>query len=152
MRISVDRRTAALLLGLLTMAAAFLIPRLISDGVDRFRDDRARYVVAAEAYEAAWLLNDHPAARILFPAARVTEVKYEPGSCPEGEPGSDSPYAQYRARVRFYTFFAIPGPSVVVTCGGWRWMWSSAGHSGQDAESAAAGNPVAAPSSTTWSR
>lgn len=121
-----DRRTAALLLGLFTVAAAFLIPRLlISDGVDRYRDDRARYVVAAEAYEAAWLFNDNPVGRVLLPAARVTEVKYEPGSCPEGEPGSDSSYAQYRARVRFYTLFAIPGPSMIVTCGGWRWMWSS---------------------------
>lgn len=111
---------------MLTVAAAFLIPRLlIPDGVDRFRDDRATYVVVAEAYEAAWLLNDNPVVRLLLPAARVTEVKYEPGSCPVGEPGSDSPYAQYKARVRFYTFFAIPGPSIVVTCGGWRWMWSS---------------------------
>jgi hypothetical protein len=123
--ITVDRRTAALLLAVLTVSAAFLIPRLlVSDGVERFRDDRARYVVAAEAYEAAWLLNDNPVARLLLPVARVSEVRHEPGSCPAGEPGSDSPYAQYRARVRFYTLFAIPGPSVVVTCGGWRWMWS----------------------------
>lgn len=115
-----------LLAGVAVAAAAFLIPYLlIPDGVDRFRDDRMKYVVAATAYDVAWLLNDKPLSFVLFPAARVTNVEHEPGSCLMGEPGSDSSYAPYTARVRFHTWFGFPGPSVVVTCGGWRWMWSS---------------------------
>jgi hypothetical protein len=120
------RRAVILRISVAAVAVGYLAPRfLVSDGVDRFRDDRARYAVASAAYEAAWLLNDNPVARALLPAARVTAVESEPGSCPPGEPGSDSPHAQYTARVRFFTFFAIPGPSMVVTCGGWMWMWSS---------------------------
>jgi hypothetical protein len=114
------RRTAGLLLGLLVIPVGYLIPRLlIPDGVERFHDDPASLAVAGAALEAAWILNDNPLGQLLFPAARVSAVEFVPGSCPAGEPGAASPHAQYTARVRFYTLFAIPGPNATVTCGGW---------------------------------
>lgn len=116
-----------ILLAAALLAIGLALPRfVISDGLRRFHDQPDRRVVAARAYEGAWLLNSHPVARLLLPVARVEEVRFEPGSCPAGEPGSDEPGAQFTARVRFYTLFALPGPSVRARCGGWSWAWSTA--------------------------
>ncbi len=110
----------------LVAAAGVMLPRwLVPNGLTRFRQDANAWTVAVAAYQAAWMLNDNPIGRVLFPAARVEEVKHEPGSCPKGEPGSDGKLSQYTARVRFHTWFGIPGPTVRVTCGGWSYAWSS---------------------------
>ena len=106
---------------LLLLLAGWLIPRhLISDGVDRFSDP-ARRAVAGRAVEAAWLLQDNPIARAAAPGARVVEVRADPGHCSPAEPGGREPYADYRARVRYHTFFGLPAGTVYVRCGGWSW-------------------------------
>jgi hypothetical protein len=121
------RRVRIWALGLPVIAVVgFAIPRwLVPDGLSRFRHDAHAWTVAVAAYQAAWMLNDNPIGRVLLPAARVEEVRHEPGSCPKGEPGSDGAMSQYTARVRFHSWFGIPGPSVRVTCGGWSVVWSS---------------------------
>ena len=104
--------------------AWFLVPFwLISSGVARFErnPDLAIGRVAAAAYEAAWMRNDNPIGRMLMPAARVRRVWRDPGHCAPSEPGGREPYADYRAEVRFYTYFGIPAKVVHVTCGGWAW-------------------------------
>lgn len=110
--------------GLLVLLVGFSLPRvLIHDGVKGFRGDPLAVVVAERAYNAAWMLNDNPLARVLLPAARVQNVEVVPGSCPSGWPGYGEPDADYTTHVRFYTLFAIPGPTVSVSCGGRRWSW-----------------------------
>ena len=114
------------LLALTVVTLSIILPRwLVPDGLARFRQDANSWTVAVAAYQAAWMLNDNPIGRVLLPAAQVEEVKHEPGSCPKGEPGSDGALSQSTARVRFHTWFGIPGPSVRVTCGGWSAIWSS---------------------------
>jgi hypothetical protein len=90
------------------------------EGFDRGPDPRAA-AMAHEAQMAAWMHNDNPIGRVLWPAARVERVWWEPGHCPSPGPGADGWLAAYRAQVRFYSFFAIPGPVLDVTCGGWSW-------------------------------
>jgi hypothetical protein len=65
--------------------------------------------------------NDNPLGRLALPAARVQRVWHEPGHCPRGEPGGSEPYAAWRAEVRYFTYFGIPGPRLQVRCGGWAW-------------------------------
>jgi hypothetical protein len=95
----------------------------VSDGVGRFdrRADPTYAHVAQLAYQDAWTHNDNPIARLALPAARVQRVWRDPGHCPAGWPGGNEPYADWRADVRFYTYFGIPGPLLRVTCGGWSW-------------------------------
>ena len=95
----------------------------ISDGIERFdrEADPAYAFVAQQAYHDAWMHNDNPIARIALPAVRVRRVWRDPGHCPGGQPGAQEPYADWRAEVRFYTYFGIPGPLLRVTCGGWAW-------------------------------
>jgi hypothetical protein len=95
----------------------------ISDGVGRFdqhRDPTYAYV-AQQAYQAALMHNDNPLARLALPAVRVQRVWRDPGHCPSAEPGGREPHADWRADVRFFTYFGLPGPMLRVTCGGWAW-------------------------------
>lgn len=92
---------------------------LIPNGIHSF--DGAARQVAGEAHQAAWSHNDNPLGRLAFPAARVQRVWREPGHCRRGEPGGLEPFADWRAEVRFFSYFAIPGPVVHVRCGGWAW-------------------------------
>ena len=59
--------------------------------------------------------------RLAFPAARVERVWYEPGSCPQDDPFAGHPNAQWRVELRYYSYFAVPGPVLQVRCGGWAW-------------------------------
>jgi hypothetical protein len=114
------RRTA--LLG--GTAAWFLAPFwAIPTGIDRFDRyaDPTYAWIAQKAYDAAWMHNDNPILRLGLPATRVGRVWREPGHCPINEPGGREPYADWRAEVRFYTYFGIPGPRLRVSCGGWAW-------------------------------
>jgi hypothetical protein len=62
-------------------------------------------------------LMDHPLERIVFPAARIESIRYLPGHCSYGDPGSNLPEADWIVSVRYYTFFALRGPRVIATCG-----------------------------------
>lgn len=118
-------RAALVLLALAGVALGLAVPRYaIGDGIERYRGDPLRRTVAVRAYEGAWLLNGSSIGRFLLPVARVEAVELEPGSCARGVDGAGEGTADYTARVRFYTVFALPGPSVRVTCGGWTWIWS----------------------------
>jgi hypothetical protein len=114
-------RVTALLSGLCAWALApfWAIPDGIA-GFDRHPDPTYAYV-AQQAYNDAWMHNDNPIARLALPAVRVVRVWRDPGHCPPSEPGGREPYADWRAEVRFYTYFGIPGPLLRVTCGGWAW-------------------------------
>ena len=106
----------------LLLLIGWLVPRLlIRDGVDLFTSDPVAHLVAQEALSGAWQLQDNPLARLLTPAARVVQVWRDPGHCPLSEPGGKERYAAWRARVRLYTFFALPAGTIHVTCGGWHW-------------------------------
>ncbi len=118
-------RLAALGAGLFAWALApfWAIP----DGVgryDRYEDPTFAYV-GQEAYERAWMFNDNPIGRLALPAARVRRVWRDPGHCPPSDPGGREPYADWRAEVRYYTYFGIPGPVLHVSCGGWAWSGGS---------------------------
>lgn len=104
------------LLVLLLCAGAAVPFWLVSNGVDEYSGD-ARYV-ARQAYRAAWEWNDNPIGRALTPAARVQKVWRDPGHC-IGQPGAHTPYADWRAEVRYVTYFGIPAGKINVTCGGW---------------------------------
>ena len=118
---------AWVLLALAGIALGLAVPRyVIGDGIERYRGDPLRRTVAARAYEGAWLLNESSIGRFLLPVARVEAVELEPGSCSGGAGRAGEGTADYTAHVRFYTLFALPGPSVRVTCGGWDWIWARA--------------------------
>jgi hypothetical protein len=114
-------RMTALVSGLVAWALAPFWA--ISDGIGRFdrHADPTYAYVAQQAYHDAWMHNDSPIARVAMPAARVRHVWRDPGHCSQDEPGGRQAYADWRAEVRFYTYFGIPGPVLRVTCGGWAW-------------------------------
>ena len=106
------------------IAAWALVPFwAISDGIERFdrHADPTYAYIAQQAYQDAWIHNDNPIARLAMPAVRIQRVWRDPGHCPSGEPGGREPYADWRAEVRFYSYFGIPGPVLRVSCGGWSW-------------------------------
>jgi hypothetical protein len=114
-------RRAAAAGGLLAWALApfWAVPTGI-DRYDGYENPTFAYI-AQEAYERAWMHHDNPIMRLAFPAARVRRVWRDPGHCPPGEPGGREPYADWRAEVRYYTYFGIPGSLLRVSCGGWAW-------------------------------
>jgi hypothetical protein len=95
----------------------------ISDGIERLdrHPDPTYAYVGQQAYHDAWMHHDNPIQRVAMPAVRVSRVWRDPGHCPQDDPGGREPYADWRAEVRFYTYFGIPGPVLSVTCGGWAW-------------------------------
>lgn len=107
--------------GLLLVCLAFSglsIPIVtIEDGVTELSSERSREL-AARSLEIAEITMDHPLERLVFPAARVEWIRHRPGHCRPGDPGARSRDAAWLVGIRFYTFFAIPGPTVVVSCGG----------------------------------
>ncbi|MFN2564695.1 MAG: hypothetical protein ABR499_06740 [Gemmatimonadaceae bacterium] len=114
-------RWTALVSGLVGWALApFWAIRTGIEPFDRYADPAYAYI-AQEAYQAAWMHNDNPVTRLALPAARVRRVWRDPAHCPPGEPGGREPYADWRAEVRYYTYFGIPGPLLRVSCGGWAW-------------------------------
>lgn len=107
--------------GLLLVCLAFSglsIPLVtVQDGVEELSSERARQL-AFRSFEMAEIMMDHPLERLVFPASRLESIRHEPGSCPSGDPGAHAPEADWIVTIRYYTFFAIPGPRVVVRCGG----------------------------------
>ena len=93
----------------------FAIPRLIPDGIDRYKSDPTAYAVALEAKRVYWIF--HPIAHVISPGLRVTRVWKEPGHCHDTRPRDES--GEYRAEVRGLLWFGIPGPTVDVQCGAW---------------------------------
>ena len=114
-------RMTALVGGLVAWALApfWAIP----DGIGRFdrHPDPTYAYVAQKAYYDAWMHHDNPIQRVAMPGVRVRHVWRDPGHCPRSDPGGREPYADWRAEVRFYTYFGIPGPLLSVACGGWAW-------------------------------
>jgi hypothetical protein len=98
--------------------AGLLIPRyLIRNGVEDYRDDPLAYATATDAYQGAHSMHRKLGA-IVLPGARVRRVWRDLAHC-RSRPKPDGPQADYRAEVRMYTWFGIPGPIVQAQCGGW---------------------------------
>ncbi len=119
-----DFRLLLKLLGVVVLFAWFLAPFwAIPTGENSFAShpDPAMGAVAASAMQAASIHNDNPIGRLLLPAPRVVRVWKDPGRCPATDPGGQEPFADYRAGVRFHTYFGIPVKTLRVTCGGWAW-------------------------------
>ena len=89
----------------------------IEDGVAELATQQSRELAEA-SFEMAEIMMDHPIEKLVFPASRLESIRYQPGSCPPGDPGGHSPSSDWVVTIRYYTFFAIPGPRVVVRCGG----------------------------------
>lgn len=108
-------------IGLLLACVAFSglsIPlATVENGVSELSSDRSR-IVAVRALQMGEIMMDHPFQKLVYPAARIESVRYRPGHCPRGEPGARRADADWVVDVRYYTFFAIPGPRVRVRCGG----------------------------------
>jgi len=100
---------------------ALLSPARRGDGVERYQRDPLAYATAAEAYQNAGMLLDNPAVRALLRSRRVTRVWRDPGHCTMIRP--QEAQSQYRATVRTYTWFGLPGPAVDAECGGWYVAW-----------------------------
>lgn len=112
----------------------------VDDGIDRFRENPLALTVARRAYVMAQVHRDNIFQRLLSPVATVVAVKRFAGHCldpvsevrqapasnrpgmPALMPGPAQPDAaalrEYKAQVRFYTFFAVPVADVSVSCGG----------------------------------
>lgn len=114
------------------VAVGWLVPSLyvrqlrtagarLGDGIDARAGDR----IAEQAEAAALAAVEHPISRLLTPHRVVTDIWRDPSHCAADEPGGSSPEAAYRATVRFFGWFAIPGPVVFVRCGGASWERSS---------------------------
>lgn len=113
---STSRRRIALLAAPLVLLLGSAIPRLLIPAGDLHADPMAR-ATAQDALESARQLNDNPLGRLLVPGMRVTRVWREPGHCRDPHP--PGPQADYRAEVRSYAWFGIPGPRIEAQCGGW---------------------------------
>ena len=103
------------------LLVALLSPARRGDGVERYRSDPFAYATAVEAYRNAGMLLDHPGTRLFVRARRVTRVWRDPGHCTQIRPNEVQ--SQYRATVRTYTWFGLPGPAVDAECGGWYVSW-----------------------------
>lgn len=107
--------------GLLVACLAFSglsIPLVtVEDGLAELSTGQSREL-AERSLQTAEIVMDHPLERLIFPAARIEWIRYRPGHCPPGDPGSRSPESSWAVGVRYYTFFAIAGPRIVVQCGG----------------------------------
>ena len=104
---------------LVILLLGFLVPpHVIPSGVGRHRDDPLAHATAADAHAMAGQLLDNPLSRIPVRARRVTRVWRDPGHCRDPRPSEAQ--GEYRAMVRLFTWFGLPGPTVNVTCGGWR--------------------------------
>jgi hypothetical protein len=117
------RRFRDVAIGVALVIIALGAPHLVRDGIERYAPGSQELAVAYRAYQGAWTLNDNPVARVLLPVARVSRVWREPGHCALNEPRPRGEAADFRAEVRFYSLFGVPGPVVHVRCGGWAYVW-----------------------------
>ena len=106
---------AVLLLALI----GFAVPYTMDNGIAQFRRDPVQYLVAMNALQAYWALNRGSMPRVMTPIARVTRVWLDQGHCHDARASSET--SDYRAEVRGISWFAIPGPTVDVSCGGLQW-------------------------------
>ena len=117
------RRRRDILLIAALGAAALVAPLMIPDGVEQRAPGSVERDVASRAFQGAWMLNDNPIGRVFLPGMRVSRVWQEPGHCGPTEIVPDARTRDYRAEVRLYSLFAIPGPVVQVRCGGANYSW-----------------------------
>lgn len=106
-----------LLLGCIAFSGLSIPLVTVDDGLSELSSGESR-AVAARALATADQLMEHPVRRLLFPAARIESVRVHPGHC--GEPTRPARARDLVVTIRYYTFFSIPGPRVVSTCGGAR--------------------------------
>lgn len=107
---------AVLLLALI----GFLVPYAMDNGIASFRRDPVQYRVAMAALQDFWAVNRSGAFNVITPRARVTRVWEDKAHCHDARVrGGET--ADYRAEVRGISWFAIPGPTVDVSCGGLQW-------------------------------
>ncbi len=116
-------RARSVTLGAGILAWALVPFWAISDGIQRFdlHADPTYAYVAQQAYQAAWFHNDNPISRVAMPAARVERVWPDSERCMVSHPRGDEPFDGWRAEVRFYSYFGVPGPLLRVSCSGWSW-------------------------------
>ena len=107
---------AVLLLALI----GFVVPYAMDNGIPTFRRDPVQYRVAMNALQDFWLVNRGGVSSVMTPRARVTRVWVDEGHCHDARAGGET--SDYRAEVRGISWFAIPGPTVDVSCGGLQWQ------------------------------
>ncbi len=83
------------------------VAALVADGSHAGAADR----MAEQAEAAALAAAKHPLNRLFMPHRAVTDIWRDPGHCAADEPGGSGPDAAYRATVRSFGWFAIPGLS-----------------------------------------
>ena len=118
-RLSAERRRllAAVFVLALVPLGFTLPPRVISSGVERHRADPLAHATAVDAHAIVGVMLSNPLSRIAIRATRVTRVWRDPGHCRDPRPNEAQ--GEYRATVRLFMWFGLPGPTMNVTCGGW---------------------------------
>lgn len=104
---------------LLLASIGFVIPYAMDNGIARFRRDPLQYRVAMNALQDFWIFDRGSVSSVMTPRARVTRVWVDEGHCHDARAGGET--SDYRAEVRGISWFAIPGPTVDVSCGGLQW-------------------------------
>jgi len=113
------RHKLVILAVLLLAFIGFVVPYAIDNGIANFRRDPVQYRVAMAALQDYWVLDRGGLSTLITPRARVTRVWIDQGHC--HDPRAVSETADYRAEVRGVSWFAIPVPTVDVSCGGLQW-------------------------------
>ena len=113
-------RNKFVILAVLVLAfIGFVVPYAIDNGIANFRRDPVQYRVAMGALQDYWVLERSGLSSLVTPRARVTRVWEDKGHCHDPRAGGET--SDYRAEVRGISWFAIPGPTVDVSCGGLQW-------------------------------
>ena len=109
-----------MLVVLLLALIGFVVPYAMDNGIAQFRRDPVQYRVAMNALQDFWVLNRGGVSSLVTPRARVTRVWVDQGHCHDARAGA-SETADYRAEVRGISWFAMPFPTVDISCGGMQW-------------------------------
>jgi hypothetical protein len=113
-------RLKILVLSLLLVALiGFVVPYAMDNGIARFRRDPVQYRVAMAGLQDFWALNRGGVSSLITPRARVTRVWEDKGHCHDPRAGGET--SDYRAEVRGISWFALPGLTLDVSCGGLQW-------------------------------
>ena len=104
---------------LLIALIGFVVPYAMDNGIARFRYDPIQYRVAMAALQDFWTLSRGGVSSLMTPRGRVTRVWKDEGHCHDPRAGGET--SDYRAEVRGISWFAIPGRTVDVSCGGLQW-------------------------------
>jgi hypothetical protein len=116
--VSRSRTLQLLLLLLVFYVVGGFVPRAVfSDaGVSQFTSDPRQLQAAKQAYTAAWEVYPEAVMMHFLPRFRIEAVEEVPGHCASAEP--EDGLASYQVRVRYYSLFNVPGPQVILGCGG----------------------------------